>query len=80
MIENLEAEPTGALKETSNTENVALAKEVNVYVAISAEAKASNEMEIDLKDKQKTKTYDETMIIDIENICTIETINKVNTK
>ena len=80
MIKDLEAELTRALKKTSNADNLEVAEEANVDESIAVEAKASNEMEIDLKDKQKTKTYDETMIIDIENICTIETINKVNTK
>ena len=44
----MEAELTGALKETSNTNNVAVAEEANVDEAITAEAKARNKMEIDI--------------------------------
>ena len=44
MIEYLKAELTGALKETSNTDNSAVAEEANVYEAITAEAKAKNDM------------------------------------
>ena len=42
MIEDLESELTGALKKTSNTDNLAVAEEANVDYAITAEAKASN--------------------------------------
>ena len=80
MIEYLEAELTGALKETSNTDNLAMAEEANIDEAITVEAKASNQMEINLKDNKNTKAYEETMKIDIENINTIEKINKVYTK
>ena len=45
MIEDLEAELTGALKETSKTYNSAVAEETNVDEAITEEAKASNDME-----------------------------------
>ena len=44
MIEYLEAKLTGALKETSNTDNLAVAEEANVDEAITAESKAINEM------------------------------------
>ena len=57
-----------------------MAKEANIDEAITAEAKASNKMEIDLKDEQKTKSYEEKMNIDIENINTIENRNNVCTK
>ena len=80
MIEDLEAELTGATKETSNTDNLELAEEANVDEAITAEAKAINEMKNDLKDGQKTQSYKEKMSIDIENINTIENRNKVYTK
>ena len=80
MIENLEAELTGALKETSNTEDFAVAKEANMDEAITAKAKAINEMEIYLKDGQKTKAYEEKMNIDDKNMNTIENRNKVYTK
>ena len=36
-------------------------------------------MEIDLKEERKTKSYKETMNIDIENINTFENRNKVYT-
>ena len=49
MIEYLEAEITGALKETSNIENLALAEEAHVYEAITVECKAYNKMEIGIK-------------------------------
>ena len=49
MIGNLEDEMTGALKETSNTENSEVAEEANVDEAITVEAKAGNDMEIGLK-------------------------------
>ena len=49
MIEGLEAGLTGASKETSNTENLAVAEDANVDEATAAESKASNEMENDLK-------------------------------
>ena len=80
MIEDLEAKLTGALKENSNTDNLAVAGEVNVDEAVTTETKASNETGIDLKDKQKTKAYGEKMNIDIEDIHTIEKIKKVYTK
>ena len=79
MIEDLEAELTGALKKTSNTDNLAVAEEANVDYAITAEAKASNQMEIYLKDKQNIEAYEETMDIYIENINTIEKRNKLYT-
>ena len=79
MIEDLEPELTGALKETSNTENLAVAEEANVNEAITAEARASNDMEIDLKDKQNAAAYEDKTNIDIENINTIEKRNKVYT-
>ena len=57
-----------------------LAEEENVDEAITEESKASNEIENDLKEEQKTKSYKETINIDIENISTIEKKNKVYTK
>ena len=44
MVEDLEAGLTGAPKQTSITENVALAEVSNSDEAITAESKASNEM------------------------------------
>ena len=44
MIEYLEADLTGAPKETSNTNDVALAEVENSDEAITAEAKAINEV------------------------------------
>ena len=71
MVEDLEAELTGALKKTSNTESLAVSEETNVDESITEESKTSNKMEIGLKDEQNTKAYEETMKIDIENISTI---------
>ena len=80
MIEDLEAELTGAPKETSNTDNSEVAEEKNVDESITAEAKAINEMENYLKDEQNTKSYEDTMNIDIENINTIEKRKSIYTK
>ena len=80
MIEYLGAELTEALKETSNTDNLAVAEEANVDEAITAESKAINEMENYPKYEKNTKSYEEKMNVDIENINTIEKINKVYTK
>ena len=80
MIKDLEAELNGAPKETSNNEDLAVAEEANDDEAITEESKASNDMENYLKDEQKTKSYEEKINIYIENITTIEKINKVNTK
>ena len=66
MIEDLEAGLTGALKEISNTENLAVAEEENVDESITAEAKASNDMENHLKDERKKIYYEEKMNIDDE--------------
>ena len=52
MIEDLEDELTGALKETSNTDNLAEADEENVDESITAEAKAINKIGNYLKDKK----------------------------
>ena len=68
MIENLEAELTGALETNSNTDNLAVAEEANVDEAITAEAKVGNDTEIDLKEECNTESYKDTMNIDIENI------------
>ena len=57
MIEDLEDELTGALKETSNTDNFEVADEENVDEYITAEAKAINKIGNDLKDK-KTEAYE----------------------
>ena len=46
MIEDLEAELAGAPKETSNTNNVALAEEANFGEANTVEANDNNEMEL----------------------------------
>ena len=58
IIEDLEAELTVLLKETSNTDNLAVSEEAIVDVAITSGAKASNNMEIYLKDKQETGDYE----------------------
>ena len=50
MIEDLEAELTGAPKETSNTDNVDLSEEANFDEAITAEPEENNEMENDFKE------------------------------
>ena len=55
MIEDMDAELTGALKKTSNTDDLAVVEEGNVDEAITAEAKASNEKEINLKEEQNTQ-------------------------
>ena len=57
MMEDLEAELTVAPNETSNTENLAVAEEVNVDEAITAEAKDINKMENYRKNEQITKSY-----------------------
>ena len=80
MIEDLGAELNGSLKETSNTDNSAVAGQANVDEAITEEAKSRNETEIDLKYEQRTKGYEETMNIDIENINTIKNRNNIYTK
>ena len=80
MIEDLESELTGSLKETSNTDNLVVAEEGNVDEAITAESKAINDMENCLKGEQNTKSYEDKINIDIENINTIERRNKVYTK
>ena len=71
MIEDLEAELAGSLKENSNNDNLTVAEETNADEAITEVSKDSNRMEIYLKDEQNTKTYEETMNIDIENVNTI---------
>ena len=57
MIEDLETELTGALKETSNNDNSAAAEDENVNESITVESKARNEMNIYPKEKQDTKAY-----------------------
>ena len=52
MVEDLKSELTEAIKETSNTENLAVAEEWNVDEAINAKAKAINEMKMILKMKK----------------------------
>ena len=71
MIEDLEAELAGSLKENSNNENLTVAEETNADEAITEVSKDSNRMEIYLKDEQNTEAYEETMNIDIENVNTI---------
>ena len=80
MIEDLEDYLTGALEDDSNTNDADLAEVENADKSITAVYKARNEMGIDLKEEQKTQAYKETMDIDIENINTIEKIQKVYTK
>ena len=68
------------LLETPNTDNLAVAEVENVDEAITAEAKSRNEMKINIKYEQRTKSYEETINIDTENINTIENRKKVYTK
>ena len=49
MIKDMEAELTGPLLKTWNTDNLAVDEETNVDEAVTSEAKASNKMEIDSK-------------------------------
>ena len=49
IIEDLEADLTGAPKEASNNDDVDFSEVANADEAITAEAKASNEMENNLK-------------------------------
>ena len=65
-------ELNGALKETSNTDNLVVAEEANVDEAITANSKARNEMDNNLNDEQNTKSYEEQINIDIAYINTIE--------
>ena len=71
MVKGLEPELNGTLKENSNTDNLVVAKNENVYEVITAEAKVSNDMENDLKDEHKTKSDEDKMTIYIENINTV---------
>ena len=66
--------------DTSNTGNLVVAEEANLDEAITEDANNINEMENDLKDEQNAKSYKDKIKIDIENINTIERINKVYTK
>ena len=75
MIEDMEAELTGAPEKTPNNDNLAGDEEANVDEAVTADAKAINDMEIDIKQEQKIKSYKEKMSIDIENINTFEKRN-----
>ena len=50
MIEDLEADLTGAPIDASNHDNLAVAEVSNADEATIAEAKASNDMEIGLKE------------------------------
>ena len=79
MIEDMEAELTGALKKTSNTDNLVVAEEANVDEAVTEEAKAVDDMDIDIKEERKTQAYQKTMNIYIENINTFEKRNKLYT-
>ena len=65
MIEDLEADLTGAPVDSLNTEDSEVAGETNPDESITAVSKASNEVEIDLKEERSTETYKETMNIDI---------------
>ena len=51
----MEAELTGALKKTSNTDNSVVAEEVNVDEVVTAKSKSGNKVVIDIKDKKKPK-------------------------
>ena len=79
MIEDMEAELTGALKKTSNTDNLVVAEEANVDEAVTEEAKAVDDMDIDIKEERKAQAYQKTMNIYIENINTFEKRNKLYT-
>ena len=80
IIEDLEADLTGAPEETSNAYNLALSEVANAHEAITAEAEAGNDMKNILIEEQKKESYKETMNIYFENITTIEKRNKVYTK
>ena len=80
IIENLEANLTGALIDTSNPNNSEVAKESNSDEAINAVANYSNQMEIDIEEEHKTESYQEKMNIDIESIDTIENNHNHYTK
>ena len=67
MNEEIEAE---LIEIDSKNENLAVTEEVNVDESII----------IDLRKEQNTQAYKETTRMDIENIDTFETRNKVNTK
>ena len=73
----MEAELTGALKETLKTDNSAVTEEANVDEAITTEANAGKIWKNDINEEQNTKAYEEKMNIDIEDINTFEKINKV---
>ena len=76
----MEAELTVASKETSNTENFALVEEANVDEVITVEDKSRNETRNGLQDERKTKSYEDSMKIDIEDNNSIEKRNKLYTK
>ena len=56
FIEDLEADLNGSPKETSNTDDLALAEVENSDEAITTEANASNETENDINEEWKTKS------------------------
>ena len=80
MIEDLESDLTGSPIDASNADDVALDEVENSDEAITVESKSINEMKPDIKEEKNTKSYKETMNIDIENMNTIEKIHKVYTK
>ena len=49
------------------------------HLAVTEESNVDEEIPIDLRKQKSTQSYKETMIMDIENINTFETRNKVNT-
>ena len=57
MVEDLEADLTGAPIDSLNTEYLEVAEETNPDEAITAVAKASNDMEIDLKEERNKESY-----------------------
>ena len=80
MIENLEANLTGAPIDYSNPDDLLVAEESSSDEAITAVDKANNEIYIDIEEEHKTKAYQETMNIYIENIEKIEKRHKNYTK
>ena len=80
MIEYFEAGLTGASIDALNTDYLEADEEENPDEYITTVSKAINQMEIDIKGEQNTKSYKETMNIDIENINTIEKRHKPYTK
>ena len=57
IIEYMEAELTGSLRNTSNNDNYAMTEEININGTLTTEGKSRNDTEIDLKEEQKTQAY-----------------------